>query len=742
MGWRCPAGRVGEFGGGRRLACRPSPGAGPCGYWRPPERGLDLQAGNVPQHRPRGVYELAHGEATLGLQHRRIESGDGLFDRRPGCPTRARRRGLDAEEHRRLAGPQGAVAKIEHHPRRRPDIGRHGGAEARGGRGGDGRDLAGAQPLEDVGQQLGAPPGDVPRQQNTPGVANVGGPLGRATVPSFFGAIAVDDAKALVREAGGRDATRRRYGAIATSGEWGLKNGCAVAYTDKGTGTGAHDLRDDTVSLIDGVRENADTAGRASNFTARISDPERAAFNEQTPNRFAFKHAHSQQNPEAEWGIDVLQSILFAFIQLNRHHSRAGILPANTIVIGSSVSNGGGASVRAAEIDHFDLIDGIAVSEPNVNPPPGEPLAIVQGNKPPYLGGGKPLYDYTTELNIFQGCANLAQPDAPLNTLPSFLNANRCASLRAKGLLTADSVAEQASEAQAIINGYGFLPEQNIVQPSHWTSFAPQAVSVTYANAYARVSVLDNLCGYSFGATDTAGAPIPLSQAAEVLLFGTANGIPPTGGVNVINNASPGGPKQNTLSLSPSTGTQDQNLDGALCLRSLWLGADPVTGAPLTGNLLQAHKRLRRSIDNVVASADLNGTPAIVVAGRSDAILPPNHTFRPYYARNRQIERRGRLRYVEVTNAQHLDAFNALAGFDTRFVPLHYYLNQALDLMYAHLKGGKPLPPSQVVHTTPRGGTAGSAPPISVAANLPPIKISPTAADRIRFSANTLGIPE
>ena len=170
--------------------------------------------------------------------------------------------------------------------------------------------------------------------------------------------------------------------------------------------------------------------------------------------------------------------------------------------------------------------------------------------------------------------------------------------------------------------------------------------------------------------------------------------------------------------------------------------ADPVTGAPLTGNLLQAHKRLRRSIDNVVASADLNGTPAIVVAGRSDAILPPNHTFRPYYARNRQIERRGRLRYVEVTNAQHLDAFNALAGFDTRFVPLHYYLNQALDLMYAHLKGGKPLPPSQVVHTTPRGGTAGSAPPISVAANLPPIKISPTAADRIRFSANTLGIPE
>jgi hydroxybutyrate-dimer hydrolase len=95
-----------------------------------------------------------------------------------------------------------------------------------------------------------------------------------------------------------------------------------------------------------------------------------------------------------------------------------------------------------------------------------------------------------------------------------------------------------------------------------------------------------------------------------------------------------------------------------------------------------------------------------------------------------------------VANAQHLDAFNALPGFDTRFIPLNYYLSQALDLMYAHLKSGAPLPPSQVVHTTPRGGTPGSAPPISAANNLPPINLSPPAADRIRFSANTLRVPE
>ena len=42
----------------------------------------------------------------------------------------------------------------------------------------------------------------------------------------------------------------------------------------------------------------------------------------------------------------------------------------------------------------------------------------------------------------------------------------------------------------------------------------------------------------------------------------------------------------------------------------------------------------------------------------------------------------------------------------------------------------------------PRGGTPGSAPPISAANNLPPIKLSPPEADRIRFSADTLSIPE
>jgi hypothetical protein len=69
--------------------------------------------------------------------------------------------------------------------------------------------------------------------------------------------------------------------------------------------------------------------------------------------------------------------------------------------------------------------------------------------------------------------------------------------------------------------------------------------------------------------------------------------------------------------------------------------------------------------------------------------------------RNAQVERAAsRLRYIEVTNAQHFDSFLPFAGYDTRFVPLHLYFNRAMDAMWAHLKNGTALPGSQVVRTT------------------------------------------
>jgi hydroxybutyrate-dimer hydrolase len=49
--------------------------------------------------------------------------------------------------------------------------------------------------------------------------------------------------------------------------------------------------------------------------------------------------------------------------------------------------------------------------------------------------------------------------------------------------------------------------------------------------------------------------------------------------------------------------------------------------------------------------------------------------------------------------------------------------------MYAHLTEGTPLPPSQVVHTVPRGAGA----PALTSTNVPAIAANPPAADRIRF---------
>ena len=92
-------------------------------------------------------------------------------------------------------------------------------------------------------------------------------------------------------------------------------------------------------------------------------------------------------------------------------------------------------------------------------------------------------------------------------------------------------------------------------------------------------------------------------------------------------------------------------------------------------------------------NGNLRGKPTIIVSGRSDALVPVNNNSRAYTAYNRVVEGAStKLRYIEVTNGQHFDTFLPFSGFDTRFVPLHPYFNQAMDAMYAHLKSGSALP--------------------------------------------------
>ncbi len=537
--------------------------------------------------------------------------------------------------------------------------------------------------------------------------------------------------------------SRGVYGAIST-GEWGLKRGCAVAYTDKGTGSAPHDLAADTVPLIDGTRGSAAAAGKAAQFRAPLTAAELAAFNAATPYRFAFKHAHSQRNPEKDWGRFTLQAVEFAFWALNERYSptinsgaREGLInPGNTIVIASSVSNGGGAAIAAAELDSTGLIDGVAVGEPAIEMP-ATPAVHVQRGGVEQTTVAKTLFDYTSYADLFQSCAALS-PQVTTSpgvafVVPSF-PANRCASLKAKGLLTASGTAALADEALAKLAAYGWEPESAVLHASLAAFEVAPAVAVTFANALARASVKDNLCGYSFASTTSAGLPNALAAPLLATMFATGNGVPPSVGVQLINNLSVGAPYRDLLSLSPSTLLQDFNIDGALCLRNLLSGSDA------------AAKALQTGIDETRRSGRLNGKPALIVHGRSDALLPVNHTSRPYTALSRSVDgSASKLSYIEVANAQHFDGFiglpAVLPGYDSRYVPLHVYLNRALDAMYAHLKNGTPLPPSQVVRTVPRGGTPGLAPALT-AANIPAIAATPAAGDAITVEGSTVKVPD
>jgi hydroxybutyrate-dimer hydrolase len=526
------------------------------------------------------------------------------------------------------------------------------------------------------------------------------------------------------------------YGAIGTSGEWGLKKGCAVAYADKGSGNGMHDLQNNTTNLINGVRVSAASAGAAAAFVANISEEQRIAFNAATPNRIAVKHAHSQQNPEADWGRDTLRAIEFAFYVLNEKFgatlpsgkkSRV-ITPEGTIVIASSVSNGAGGALAAAEEDKFGLIDGIAVSEPNIQISPAVIPTIRRGSLT-YTGGSKPLYDYFSFANLYQPCAALS-PAFGAN--PAFTQLDpvraqaRCATLADNGLVSGASTAERADDAMRRLFAYGWEPDTAFLQSSHYSLVTP-SITMTYSNTYGRFSVLDNLCGLSFAFANGAGMPVAPVTAALATVFGNGNGVPPTVGINIINNNAVGGPQVDALSTSPTTGRVDYGSDSALCQRALWTGTSV--------NAL----RVQAGVKQIQKTANLHGKPAIIVHGRNDTLIPVNFNSRPYYAENQRVEGAGsQVRYIEVTNAQHFEAFLPFPGYGDRLVPLHVYFNRALDAMYAHLRSGAALPPSQVVRTIPRGLLTTPITP----ANVPPFTANPAAGDRITYSNNTLTIPE
>jgi len=463
------------------------------------------------------------------------------------------------------------------------------------------------------------------------------------------------DAQARCLVVSASSGSRGIYGAIALAGAWGLPRGCAVAYTDKGCGTGYFDTAAATGSALDGTQST--TAEADLEFA-----PEAAAGDA----GIAVKHAHSGDNPEADWGRHVLQAARFGLAMLERAMPQhAPFTPQNTRVIAVGLSNGGGAVLRAAGLDEEGVLAGVVALAPNIS----APVAV-----------SRPLYDYATEAALLLPCALTdplfdAVPFARIQGHIAPMWIARGAGLRAARMLQADEPRAQAAEALARLRASGWNDAALATAASTTAFDVWRAIAVTYASAYVRAGVGDMPNGFRFSAHDSAGKPRAALPSERAAWWADASGVPPGAGV--------------FLDESPSGDPADPGLRGLLRLRELWTGSGT------------AARTLRDSVAATVARLPRQGLPIFVVHGREDGLLPIALSSDPYvdWLRANECEPL----YWPIAHAQHFDAFLALPGFGDRHEPLLPYGYAALDRMWQHVVTGAALSPADTPVAAPRG---------------------------------------
>ena len=435
--------------------------------------------------------------------------------------------------------------------------------------------------------------------------------------------------------------SRGIHGAIAVAGAWGLPKGCAVAYTDKGAGTDYFDLDAGQGIAADGSVASADAA---------------LAF-KPSPlggQGVAYKHAHSQDNPEADWGRQVKQAAQFALATLNEQlPQQAPFTFANTRVIAVGISNGGGAVLRAAE-DGDDWLDAVVAGEPNV---------LAEGH------GARDLYDYTTEAALLMPCA---LPALGIPAMPG--SDTKCAALAAKGLLSGNDLKAQQQDALAKLRAAGWTDAALRAGSISVAFDLWRAIGVGYASAYGRYPHDAHPCGYRYSAMNPDLATRAASATERAAWFADASGIPPGAGVGIVDPQPMG----------------DLGLTGLQCLRAL-----------STGDSADA-QRVRKGIAETRAAAPRAGLPVVVIHGTDDGLVPQAYSSAPYVAMAKAAGRD--VRYWQVRNAQHFDGFLALPHMAAAYLPLLPYVYAALDRVDAHLDGKAALPDDAVIATVPRMG--------------------------------------
>ena len=450
--------------------------------------------------------------------------------------------------------------------------------------------------------------------------------------------------------------SRGIYGSISVAGAWGLPRGCAVAYTDKGAGSDYFDL--DAGVGIDATGQPG--AGRED----AVFVPEVA----EGASGVAFAHAHSQDNPEADWGRHVRQAAEFALQSMSEALPEAGPFTFDNVrVIAVGISNGGGAVLRAAELEG-DWLDAVVAGEPSVYSP-GE--------------GARSLYDYTTEAALLMPCALADREDLPLSPLSPAsapLRAARCASLAAAGLVEGADTAAQAASAWQQLEQAGWTAEALRAGALSVDFDLWRSVAVTYASAYGRFRAGEHPCGFSFAAQNADFSPRPATAAERAAWWSDASGIPPGNGVGIID---------------PQAALPDPTVAGLQCLRALNDGDG------------EAAARVRAGVEETRVGLPREGLPVVLVHGVDDGLIPIAFTSDPYAAWARAAGREVSL--WRVHGAQHFDGFLVLPDYAARYVPLIPYVHTALDQVVEYLDGRGPLPANADIKPLPREGVAAPA---------------------------------
>jgi hydroxybutyrate-dimer hydrolase len=453
--------------------------------------------------------------------------------------------------------------------------------------------------------------------------------------------------------------SRGVYGTIGFAGPWALPRGCAVVYTDKGLGTDVYDVDSGSGVALDGTRASEGPLG----FVPAGAAAARGA------NRVAFRHAHSGDNPESRWGEMVLQAMQFGLHALDRAFpDQAPFTPDTTRIIAVGLSNGGGAVLRAAELPGGEGFDAVVAAAPNIATP-----------------GATPLFDFALDAALYQPClfADPAFDGAPGVLPPAAMAAlaqRRCASLAAAGLLPEGDPAAQARAAREVLRARGWEDAPLALAALHSGLDLWRALLATYVQSYMRALVEAPVCGYAFAAVDAQGVARATTASERNAWWADGSGIAPGAGIGVLDALAAG---------------EDPAFPAIDCVRRLRAGGQAQSAALADG------------IAAIRASARPRAARILVVHGHDDGLVPAAFTGRAWTTAVAEAGFAGELRYWELPHVQHFDAFLGLPAFAGRLLPLIPYAHQALDLAWAAVTAGTPLPPARAVdNRVPAAGVA------------------------------------